>query len=95
MHELSQSLAKTIKLDTYYLIDCLICLALNLSVSTTATKISFLTMKIIKTKLHNKMQDEFLTDNLIIYIEKKIANNFYSNSIIDEFKNLKKRKTLP
>jgi len=27
-------------------------------------------MKIIKTRLHNKMKNEFLEDNVIIYIEK-------------------------
>jgi len=33
-------------------------------------------MKIIKTRLRNKMEDEFLADNMIIYIEKEIAEKF-------------------
>jgi len=32
------------------------------------------------------MKDEFLADNMIIYIKKGITENFCSNSIIDEFK---------
>jgi len=43
-------------------------------------------MKIIKTRLQNKMQDKF-------YIQ-KMAKNFSSNSIIDELKNLKKRTVI-
>nr|GEY20352.1 hypothetical protein [Tanacetum cinerariifolium] len=49
-------------------------------------------MKICKTRLRNKMGDEFLADNLVVYIEKEIAEKFDSNSIIDEFKAVKSRK---
>jgi len=34
------------------------------------------------------MEDEFFVDNMIIYIEKKIAENFNIDSIINEFKNM-------
>ena len=43
-------------------------------------------MKIVKTRLRNKMEDEFLSDNLAVYIEKEIAENFATNSILDEFR---------
>ena len=46
-------------------------------------------MKIIKTRLHNKMEDEFLTNNMVIFIEREIAETFNSDSIIDDFKDLK------
>jgi len=46
------------------LIDRLIYLILTLYVS-------FFTIKIIKTKLRNKIKDEFLADNMIIYIKKE------------------------
>jgi len=59
------------------LIDRLIHLILTLHVS-------FSTMKIIKTRLRNKMKDEFLTGSMIIYIEKGMTENFSSDSIIDE-----------
>ena len=35
------------------------------------------------------MEDKFFTDNMIIYIEKEIAENFSSDLIIDEFRDLK------
>jgi len=38
------------------------------------------------------MKDEFILDNVVMYIEgKKITENFNFNSIIDELKNLKKK----
>ena len=40
----------------------------------------------------SKMKDEFILDNVVMYIEgKKITENFNFNSIIDELKNLKKK----
>ena len=46
-------------------------------------------MKIVKTRLRNKMEDEFLSDNLVVYIEKEIAENFTIDSILDDFRSLK------
>jgi len=46
-------------------------------------------MKIIKTLSLNKMKDEFLVNNMSIYIEKEIAENFSYDSIIDEFRDLR------
>jgi len=40
------------------------------------------------------MEDEFLTDNMIIYIEKEIAENFTYDSIIDEFRDMKEWKAI-
>jgi len=46
-------------------------------------------MKIIKIRLQNKMEDEFVADDMIIYIENKnITDNFSTDSIIIEFNNL-------
>lgn len=94
MSELCEGLKKTGKADTYYLIDRLIRLILTLPVSTATTERSFTTMKIIKTRLRNKMDDEFLADNMMLYIEKEIAEYFTTDSIIDEFKSLKERKVV-
>ena len=38
------------------------------------------------------MEDEFLSDNLVVYIEKEIAENFTTDSILDDFKSLKECK---
>lgn len=76
------------------MIDHLIRLILTLHVYTTTTVKSFSSVKIIKNKLQNKMKDEFLVDNTIIYIKKQIVENFSFDSIIDEFKNLKEPTTI-
>jgi len=37
------------------------------------------------------MEDEYVADNMVIYIEKNITEKFNYDSIINEFKNMKKR----
>jgi hypothetical protein len=90
--ELCQGLAKTEKSKTYYLIDRLIRLILTLPVSTATTERAFSAMKIVKTRLCNKMEDDFLANSLVLYIEREIAEIFDSNSILDDFVLLKDRK---
>jgi len=63
-----------------------------LPVSTTTTKRSFSAMKTIKKKLRNKMKAKFLASTIIIYIERDIATSFSFDSIIEDFKSLKKRR---
>ncbi|XP_057745643.1 uncharacterized protein LOC130963557 [Arachis stenosperma] len=89
IHELYRCLAETKKLKVYYLIDRLIRLILTLPVFTATIERSFSAMKIINTRLRNKMEDDFLVDSLVIYIEKEIAEKFSSDSIIEDFKSLK------
>jgi len=80
--ELCQGLVETRKSKTYYLIDRLIRLVLTLPVSTTTTERAFSAMKIVKTRLRNKMEDEFLANSLVVYIEREIAENFNLDSIL-------------
>ncbi|XP_057739903.1 uncharacterized protein LOC130957012 [Arachis stenosperma] len=90
--ELCQGLMKTGKSLTYPLIDRLIRLVLTLPVSTATTERSFSAMNIVKNRLINKMEDEFFTNYLLIYIMKKIAERFDTDSIIDEFYDMKNRR---
>ncbi|QHO00623.1 Zinc finger MYM-type protein [Arachis hypogaea] len=90
--ELCQGLMKTGKSLTYHLIDRLIRLVLTLPVSTATTERSFSVMNIVKNRLRNKMEDELLANCLLIYIEKKIAEKFDTDSIIDEFYDIKNRR---
>ena len=76
--ELCQRLTETKMSKVYFLVDRLIRLLLTLPVSTITIERTFSTMKIVKTKLHNKMEDEFLVDNLIVYIEREIVETFDS-----------------
>ena len=54
----------------------------------------FLTMNIVKTRLRNKMEDDFLTDSLILYIEREIVATFNIDLIINDFDNVKIRRLL-
>ncbi|KAG2667400.1 hypothetical protein I3760_15G113100 [Carya illinoinensis] len=91
--DLCRRLVKTNKSKIYYLIDRLICLILTLPVSTATSEWAFSAMKIVKTRLHNKIEDEFLANNLVVYIEREIAKNFDLDSILDDFVCLKERKS--
>ena len=77
------------KLKFYYLIDRPIHLVLTLSVSTTTSERAFSAIKLLKTRLCNRMEDELLVDNMIVYIEKEITGNFTMEMIIDEFYSMK------
>ncbi|RYR74284.1 hypothetical protein Ahy_A02g008944 [Arachis hypogaea] len=90
--ELCQKLTETGKSNIYPLIDRLIRLVLTLPVTTATTERAFSAIKIIKTRLRNKMEDEFLADCMIVYIEKEIASKFTSEMIIDDFSSMKHRR---
>ena len=53
---------------------------------------SILAMKVVKTNLRNKMENDFLTDSLMLYIENDIASTFSLDSIVNDFENLKERR---
>ncbi|GAV90632.1 LOW QUALITY PROTEIN: Dimer_Tnp_hAT domain-containing protein, partial [Cephalotus follicularis] len=76
----------------YYLIDRLLRLVLTLPVSTATTERAFSAMKIIKTRLRSKMEDDFLTNCLVVYIEQAITEKISVDNIIDDFYDMKKRR---
>ena len=78
-------LVKAGKSTSYHFIDRLICLVLILSVSTATSERAFLTIKLVKNKLRNRMEDDFLSSYLITYIEKDITRDFDVESITDAF----------
>ncbi|XP_074363122.1 uncharacterized protein LOC141703530 [Apium graveolens] len=70
-----ESLVETSKLHHYNLIDRLIRLFLTLLVSTATTEHSFSAMKLVKTALRNKMEDEFLQNSMMLYIERDLVED--------------------
>ena len=42
-------------------------------------------MNLFKTRLRNKMDNDFFTDCMVIYIERKIVDSIDVKSIINEF----------
>jgi len=65
---------------------------LTLPVSTTTTERVISAIKIVKTRLRNRMEDDFLVNYLIVYIEKKIVERFTIDMIIDDFYFMKKQR---
>ncbi|GKA65594.1 zinc finger MYM-type protein 1-like protein, partial [Tanacetum coccineum] len=92
--DLCQGLAYTGKASHYYLADRLIRLVLTLLVSTASVERAFSAIKIVKNRLRNKMGDVFLSDNLVLYIEKDIAETFSLDSGLDDFSAKKRRVRL-
>ncbi|KAM3690089.1 hypothetical protein ACJW31_09G095200 [Castanea mollissima] len=90
--ELCRGLKISGKSKIYFLIDRLIRFVLTLPISTATTEQAFLAMKLLKTRLRNRMEDELLTDNVIVYIEKKIVGNFTVEIIMDEFYSMKNHR---
>ncbi|XP_042388004.1 zinc finger MYM-type protein 1-like [Zingiber officinale] len=91
--DLCQWLVKTRKLEIYPLVFRVLTLILTLPVSTATTERSFSAMNIVKTRLRNKMEDEFLNDCLLVYIEKQIAKKFSIDSLVDDFRDMQERRS--
>ena len=74
------------------MIDRLIRLVLTLPVSTATTERAFSALKLLKIRLRNRMEDELLADNMIVYIKKEISRNFTIEMIINEFYSMKNHR---
>ncbi|KAL4281421.1 hypothetical protein GQ457_03G013840 [Hibiscus cannabinus] len=92
LSQLSKALVDTGKATAYPLVDRLIRLVLTLPVSTATCERAFSTMSTVKTTLRNRMEDDFLSDILVVYIEKAIAKRFDLDSLIDDFASMKVRR---
>ena len=62
---------------------------LTLLVSIAITERAFSAMKVVKTNLRNKIENDFLTNSLMLYIENDIVSTFSLDSIINDFEDLK------
>ena len=77
--------------EYYPLIYRVVKLVLTLPISTATTERAFSTMNVIKTDLRNKMEDEFLSNTMMLFIEMDIAATISMDSIINDFEDLKRR----
>ncbi|XP_073061942.1 uncharacterized protein [Primulina eburnea] len=90
--KLCRLLVETKKSRIYFIIDRLIRLVLTLPVSTATTERAFSGMKLLKTPLRNKMEQEYLNNAMVLYIEREIAHDIDIDYIIDRFDLLKNRR---
>lgn len=78
-------LVKTGKAAIYLMVDRLLRLVITLPVSTATAERAFSAMKLIKTRIRNRMGDDFLRNYMIVYIGKEIAAKISSSEIINLF----------
>ena len=89
--DLCRCLVETGRLTIYNLIDRLLRLLITLPVSTATAERAFSSMKIIKTRLRNKMEDDNLTNQMLINIEGGILENYSYDDVIEYFRKTKNR----
>jgi hypothetical protein len=80
------------KAVTYHLVFRIMTLALTLPVSTASSERSFSALKIVKTKLRNKIGDEFLSNLMVLYVEKDLAQTIDIETIINKFGTIGNRR---
>ncbi|PVH34933.1 hypothetical protein PAHAL_7G068900 [Panicum hallii] len=76
----------------FNLVDRLLRLLVTLPVSTATAERAFSTLKIIKTRLRNRMEDDFLANSMLVNIEAEILGDYNYEDIIHDFIDVKKRK---
>jgi hAT family C-terminal dimerisation region len=94
MGDLAEKLVVKRKNLVYPLVYKLIKLALILPVATASVERAFSSMSIIKTRLRNRMGDEWMNDNLVTYIEKDVFRCVTNETIMQKFQNMKTRRGL-
>ncbi|XP_050373315.1 uncharacterized protein LOC126790969 [Argentina anserina] len=90
--ELCHTLVQTRKSEFFPMLHRLISLVLTIPVSTATTERAFSAMNIVKNRLRNKMEDEYLDDCLVLHIEKEYAEAIDNEEIIHEFEALSNRR---
>ncbi|XP_073304598.1 uncharacterized protein [Primulina huaijiensis] len=90
--DLSEKLVMSKKNMVYPFVYKLLTLALILQVATATVERVFSAMRIVKDRLHNRMNDDWMNDNLIVYVEKDIFLTVDNESIVQRFQNMKTRK---
>ncbi|KAL9668272.1 hypothetical protein QQ045_002651 [Rhodiola kirilowii] len=73
----------------------LICLISTLPVSTATTERTVSLLNIIKSTLINKMNNEFLDDLIVLYVERTYADYISNDAVIVEFEMSGVRRFLP
>ena len=89
---LAQKMVETKRDIIYHLVYLLLKLVLTLPVATATVEKAFYAMKIMKNRLRNRMEDEWMNDCLLVYIEKDIFNSIVDETIMQRFQNMKSRR---
>ncbi|KAG5019845.1 hypothetical protein JHK87_015700 [Glycine soja] len=94
LSELCAKLVKTKKCNTFDIVYRLLKLALVLPVATASVKRVFSTMKFVKSQLCNKMDDQWLNDRLVTFIERDVLGTINNDVILAHFQKMDSRQFL-
>jgi len=89
---LSEKMVKMKKDVVYSLVYKLVKFALILPVATASVERVFSGMNIVKTKLRNRIRDQWMNDCLVTYIESDIFDTISNDVVMEQFKNMSKRR---
>ncbi|KAL5571482.1 hypothetical protein UlMin_021079 [Ulmus minor] len=90
--DLTQTLVQTRRNDVYPLVYRLVTLSLLLPIVTATVERAFSTMNVVKNRLRNRMEDQWMNDILLVYIERDIFNKLDNELIMQRFQSMKTRR---
>ena len=89
--QLVEKMVEMKKNVSYSLVYSLVILALILLIATATIERAFLAMNIIKNRLRNKIEDQWMNDCVVTYIKKDIFKTIKCEEIMQRFQNMKNR----
>ncbi|CAN6693287.1 unnamed protein product [Malus baccata var. baccata] len=90
--DLAKKMVQCKKHKVYSLVYLLVTLALTLPVATATVERAFSAMKILKNRLRNRMGDQWMNDNMVIFIEREIFDGIGNDVVMQRFQNMKTRR---
>ena len=85
-------MVETKKDVVYAFVYKLVKFALILPVATASVERVFSSMNIVKSKLRNRIGDQWMNDCLVTYIESDIFDTISNDVIMEQFQNMSKRR---
>ncbi|CAN6708544.1 unnamed protein product [Malus baccata var. baccata] len=90
--DLAKKMVQCKKHKVYSLVYLFVTLALTLPVATATVERAFSAMKILKNRLRNRMGDQWMNDNMVIFIEREIFDGIGNDVVMQCFQNMKTRR---
>ncbi|KAL5561455.1 hypothetical protein UlMin_031202 [Ulmus minor] len=90
--DLAQTLVQTRRNDVYPLVYRLVTLSLLLPIVTAIVERAFFAINVVKNRLRNRMEDQWMNDILLVYIERDIFNKLDNELIMQRFQSMKTRR---
>ncbi|XP_047251345.1 uncharacterized protein LOC124886568 [Capsicum annuum] len=92
IRDLTKTLVEANLVETYSFVYLLVKLTLILPVATATAERAFSFIKSIKNEVRNSIDDQYLNDCLVCYIERDVFANVSNDVIVDRFQNMKTRR---